>query len=70
MKAIEKLWNEYFPDYIFQHGFLDTDIQKMYNREQTMLILIRAFSWIAIFIGCLGMYGLVRFLAVQKTKEI
>ncbi len=70
MTDIEKLWNEYFPDYIFEHGFLDKNIEKMYGREQTILLLIRTFSWIAIFIGCLGMYGLIRFLAVQKTKEI
>jgi ABC-type antimicrobial peptide transport system permease subunit len=67
---LQKLWNEYFPNYVFQGGFLDEGIQKSYNSEQAIFTLIRTFSWIAIFIGCLGMYGLVRFLAVQKTKEI
>ncbi len=70
MRDIGKLWNEYFPDYIFQYGFLDESVAKQYAGENATLKLIRFFSFIAVFIGCLGMYGLIRFLAVQKTKEI
>lgn len=70
MKSIEKLWNEYFPDYLYEHSFVDEQIAKTYQLENTLLKLIRTFSAIAIFIGCLGLYGLVKFMASQKTKEI
>jgi putative ABC transport system permease protein len=49
---------------------LDEHIAAFYQTEATMLKLIRVFSFIAIFIGCLDLYGLVAFMVAQKTKEI
>jgi ABC-type antimicrobial peptide transport system permease subunit len=70
MREIQKLWSSYYPDDVFRKDFLDEFITRLYESEQAMLNLIRGFSFIAIFIGCLGMFGLIRFLASQKTKEI
>jgi putative ABC transport system permease protein len=70
LPALEKTWSSMHPDKIYEYQFLDQKIAEFYETEETMLKLITAFSFIAIFIGCLGLYGLVSFMAAQKTKEI
>jgi len=70
LPALEKKWTSIHPEKIYEYQFLDESIAGFYETEETMLKLISAFSFIAIFIGCLGLYGLVSFMAAQKTKEI
>ncbi len=70
MAVLEKTWKARHPDQLFDYEFLDDDIASFYETETLMLKLIQVFSALALFIGCLGLYGLVSFMAAQKTKEI
>jgi hypothetical protein len=67
---VEQIWKKAYPESLFEFEFLDETIANFYREEVKMFQLFRLFSGIAIFISCLGLYGLVSFMAVQRTKEI
>jgi len=68
--GMEKLWNKNFPDFVFEYSFLDQDIADFYKQENQLSLLYKIFSGIAVFISCLGLLGLVSFMAIQRRKEI
>jgi predicted permease len=68
--AIESEWNRTFPEYAYTTAFMDDNIAEFYQQEEQLALLYKLFAGIAIFISCLGLYGLVSFMAVQRTKEI
>jgi ABC-type antimicrobial peptide transport system permease subunit len=68
--AMEKLWGKYYPDFAFTNSFLDQDIAAYYRQETQLAQLYKLFAAVAVFISCLGLYGLVTFMAVQRKKEI
>lgn len=68
--TINKDWSELNPESLFSYEFVDDHIAKLYVQEGKMYNAFKMFSAIAILIGCLGLYGLVSLMAVQKTKEI
>lgn len=68
--AMQKLWNENFPDYYFDYHFIDQSIAAFYEQENRLSKFYKIFAGIAIFISCLGLYGLIAFMAVQRKKEI
>ena len=70
LAALEENWSKMYPDLLYQYEFLDEQISRFYEREQMVMTLIQVFSFIALFIGGMGLYGLASFMAVQKTKEI
>jgi hypothetical protein len=67
---MEKLYKQYNPGFPFKYYFTDDEIAKNYKAEYTVSKLSKYFAFIAIFISCLGLFGLVTFTAEQKTKEI
>ena len=70
ISEIQKKWEATYPDFIFSYEFLDESIREFYESEQRTSILLSIFTSLAIFIGCLGLFGLASFMANQKTKEI
>jgi predicted lysophospholipase L1 biosynthesis ABC-type transport system permease subunit len=70
LAAIGVGWSELNPEALFTYEFIDDHIAKLYAQEEKMYNAFRLFSGVAILIGCLGLYGLVSFMAVQRTKEI
>jgi len=70
IKAIQRKWEAVYPDFIFSYEFMDESIRKFYEDEQRTSTLLAIFTSLAIFIGCLGLFGLASFMANQKTKEI
>ena len=55
---------------MFTYEFLDDRIAGFYKQEQKLYTAFRFFVGIAILIGCLGLYGLITFAAIQRTKEV
>jgi putative ABC transport system permease protein len=72
-KSIENLkneWDRVEKTHPFSYFFLDQEVDQMYRSENNMTRLFLIFTIIAIFIACLGLFGLASFVAEQKTKEI
>ncbi|MFT3677040.1 MAG: FtsX-like permease family protein [Chitinophagaceae bacterium] len=69
-KQVEALWDKFFPDYAFVSFFMEETIESFYQQETQLSLLYKIFAGIAILISCLGLYGLVSFMAVQRTKEV
>jgi len=70
LKKVETLWNEVYSDYVYEPKFLDTKIENFYAQENKLSHLYKIFAILAIFLSCLGLYGLVSFMAVQRVKEV
>lgn len=67
---IENTWNQVYPEYFLDYAFLDERIAGFYDGETRFTALIEFFALMTIVIGCIGLYGLVAFMALHKTKEI
>jgi len=67
---VENKWNKMVPGQALSYTFLDADFNKVYNAEQRTGKLFITFAVFAIFIACLGLFGLVTYAAEQRIKEI
>jgi len=70
ISALGKISRDLNPTYPFSYGFLDQELANQYKGEQQMGSIFNLFAALAIFISCLGLYGLSAYMAEQKTKEI
>ena len=70
ISQVEKIWSEVFPEDVFEYVFVTDRVEGQYEIEQKVSQLFQVFSSMAIIICCLGLYGLVSFMANQKVKEI
>ena len=70
LSLIENTWKTFYPDQSFNYTFLDDKLNASYHAEKRMGELFKYFSFLAIFIACLGLYGLTAFTIEQKTKDI
>jgi putative ABC transport system permease protein len=67
---MEKKWNDFDPNHPFVYEFLDVAFGQMYMQEKRTASLANAMSLLAIFIACLGLFGLAAHAAEQRKKEI
>ncbi len=70
MEYLKELWSEIIPEASFGYFFLDSTFETLYAREEKLGRSILAFSLIAIFLACLGLFGLSLYTAERRTKEI
>lgn len=70
VKIITKLCNQHSGGYPAETHFLEADYDQLYQQERTTETLFGGFTALAIFISCLGLFGLVTHMAETKTKEI
>lgn len=70
MSAVQKTWRGIFPEYAYEQHFMDENVARYFTVLNAGEDLIRIFASIALLVSCLGLYGLVSFMVVQKTKEV
>jgi putative ABC transport system permease protein len=70
IKALEQTWKRVIPNYPFEYSFLNADYSDMYESEQRMGGVLKAFAAFAVLIACLGIFGLAAYAADRRTKEI
>ncbi len=67
---IESAWKKVYPESVYTLRFIDETLAVRYEQETKNYALFKAFSGISIFICCMGLWGLIAFVVVRKTKEI
>ncbi|MEP6584795.1 MAG: FtsX-like permease family protein, partial [Ginsengibacter sp.] len=70
LASLEKTWRKFLPEIPYQYTFLDNRFTELYESEQRQGTIFTVFACIAIFIACLGLFGLSAFSITQRVKEI
>jgi putative ABC transport system permease protein len=70
LNRIESTWRNFLPETPYQYSFLDENFARLYEAEQRQKTILIIFASLAIFIACLGLFGLSAFAIMQRLKEI
>ncbi|MBB5637404.1 putative permease [Pedobacter cryoconitis] len=70
MGNIETLWNSVYSEHVYRSVFMEDSIHKYYESERVMGTLFKVFAAVIIFISFIGLFGLISFVATQRTKEM
>lgn len=70
LNEIGRVWQSFAPDFPFTYRFIDEALGRLYQKEERLAKLFLFFSFLAIFVACLGLSGLALFTAQQRTKEV
>ncbi|WP_242929561.1 FtsX-like permease family protein, partial [Pontibacter vulgaris] len=67
---VKQVWSKFSPDYPLEYNFMDDNFDKMYKSEDKLKTLLWIFTGMAIFVACLGLFGLAAYAAERRKKEI
>ncbi len=70
VSGVEAAWKEFEPNVPMVYSFLDQDFDRLFKSEQRLSKIFNAFTGLAIFIACLGLFGLAAYTSEQRTREI
>ncbi len=70
LASVQTSWNEVYPGIPFEYSFLDESIASMYAKEQKTSTIINIAMAVAVFISCMGLFGLILFSTQRRTREI
>jgi putative ABC transport system permease protein len=70
LPIVTTIFKQHLPSVPINYSFYDEIINKQYLNDRITMVLFNAFTILAIFVSCLGLYGLVALIAIQRTKEI
>ncbi|MBD1367048.1 ABC transporter permease [Mucilaginibacter sp. ZT4R22] len=70
LPGVEKVWNDVYPEFVFEYQFVDEQLASFYKQENQLSSIYQSFAVVAILLSCLGLYGLASFMAVQRIKEV
>jgi putative ABC transport system permease protein len=69
-KEIERIWTSAFPNEVYHAQFIDEDIEAYYESERVTGMLFKLFATVIMFIAFIGLFGLISFVAAQRTREM
>lgn len=70
IRSIEKKWKDISPGFAFEYSFIDEEVEALYRSEERLSRAVTLFTYIALFLASLGLFGLVMFSVERRIKEI